>query len=181
MNIVLLTPRVWDSTWGQEKNLVEELSKHHQLTVLDLIDYGFRYASKFQGQSYETPEGVTILKRQTALQAGVLLGVYTEFKNLWDFLLLKKARQADVVISYLTAGCLFMLLAAKLLRKNILLIYADDYAEFFRSKSSLVGWFTEHIGTPLAAKLADRVVTTAHKLKEDVISFNPNTIVIPNG
>ncbi|MCP4401335.1 MAG: glycosyltransferase family 4 protein, partial [bacterium] len=44
-----------------------------------------------------------------------------------------------------------------------------------------VGWFTEHIGTPLAAKLADRVVTTAHKLKEDVISFNPNTIVIPNG
>lgn len=184
MNIVLYTPRVWDSTWGQEKNLVEELSKQHQIYIIDLIDYGLRYASKLRGQKYEVPEGVKILKRQTKLPAGVLLGIYTELKNLWDFIMLKRGSllvRSDVLITYLTSGIILTVLLAKCLGKKILLIYADDYAELFRSKSSPVAWFTEHIGTPVVTKLSDYVVATAHKLKEDIIQYNSRITVIPNG
>jgi glycosyltransferase involved in cell wall biosynthesis len=180
MDIILFTPRVWDSTWGQEKNLVEELARHHRIAIIDVIDYGMRYASKLQGQHYPVPENVTILKRHTKLQAGVLFGIYTELRNLWDFLKVGW-RRSDVIITYFTAGVILTVLLAKCLRKKVLLIYADDYAEFFKSKSPLVAWFTEHIGTPVVAKFSNHVVTTAHKLKEDIDQFNAHVSVIPNG
>lgn len=181
MHIALYTPRVWDSTWGQEKNLVEELAPRHQIVIIDLIDYGMRYAAKLQGHTYPVPEGVAIVRRQTPIQAGILLGIYTEWKNLWDFLKLARRGKADLVITYLTSGVLLTTLAARALGKKIVLIYADDYAEFFRSKSAAVAWFTERIGTPLVTALAHQVVTTAHKLKDDIVRFNPKTTVIPNG
>lgn len=184
MHIIFYSPRVWDSTWGQEKNLVEELSKHYQIDIIDLIDYGLRYASKLRGQQYDVPKGVKILKRQTKLPAGVLLGIYTELKNLWDFVMVEWGSlfvRSDILITYLTSGIILTVLLAKCLGKNILLIYADDYAELFRNKSSSVAWFTEHIGTPVVTRLSDYVVATAHKLKEDIIQYNSRITVIPNG
>ena len=180
MNILLYTPRVWDSTWGQEKNLVEELAKHHRMMLIDLIDYGLRYASKFQGQGYPVPEGVAIVKRQTRMKAGVLFGIYSEFRNLWDFLRVGW-RNSDMVITYFTAGVILTVLLAKCTGKKVLLIYGDDYAELFRSKSSLVAWFTRYIGSPLVVRLSDHIVATAHKLKEDIERFNTRITVIPNG
>ena len=180
MDIILFTPRVWDSTWGQEKNLVAELKKYHQITIIDVIDYGLRYATELQGKQYPVPKGVKIIKRQTKMPAGIVFGIYTELRNVWDFWR-AGGRKVDIVITYFTAGVILTVCLAKCLRKKVLLIYADDYAEFFRSKSSPVAWFTEHIGTPLVAKLSDAVVTTAHKLKEDLIRFNAEITVIPNG
>jgi hypothetical protein len=125
MKIVLFTPRVWDSTWGQEKNLVEELAKHYQITIIDVIDYGLRYASKLQGQQYEVPDGVKIVKRQTKLQAGVLLGIYTELRNLWDFILIRRGDapvKSDILMTYLTSGVILTALVAKCLGKKLILL-----------------------------------------------------------
>ena len=184
MNIILYNGQVWDSTWGHHKNLVAALAQEHQVAVIDLIDYGLRYAVKLQGRHYPAPEGVKLVKRQTTLPAGVLFGIYTELRNLWDFIKVERGfapAKSALLMTYLTSGGLLTVLLAKCLGKKIVLVYADDYAEFLRHKSALIGWFTEHIGTPLVAKCADAIVVTAQKLQEDLARFNPHITVIPNG
>lgn len=184
MNIILYNGQVWDSTWGHHKDLVTALAKEHQVHVIDLIDYGLRYAAKLKGKEYPVPAGVTIVKRRTKMPAGILFGIYTEFRNLWDLICAERFFHpggADVIITYLTSGVILAVLLAKCLRKKIVLMYADDYAEFLRNKSSVLAWLTEHIGTPLAAKCCQQIIVTAHKLKDDLLRYNPHITVIPNG
>lgn len=184
MNIVLFNGQVWDSTWGHHKNFVAALAQRHQVYVVDLIDYALRYASKLQGKTYPAPEGVTVLKRRSTLRAGILFGIYTEFRNVLDLMAAMRRfapEKTDIVVSYLTSGVILALCLAKCLGKKIVLIYADDYAEFLRNKSPIIGWFTEHIGTPIVARLCDRIITTAHKLQEDLAPFHSQITVIPNG
>ena len=173
--IAIVPARVWDSTWGQDKDLIYILSSVYHIVVVDLVDYSFRYSST--GNTYPVPDNVTLIKRSTKLSIGLLLGIYSEFSALKHIIRVKP----DIFITYSTTGILLAALVSKLMRIKVMLIYADELAELFRKKSTLIAWFTRYIATPFVAILSNRIVTTALKLKEDMDKYNKNVTYIPNG
>ncbi|MFH1850638.1 MAG: glycosyltransferase [archaeon] len=175
MKIAFSPARVWDSTWGQEKNLVEVLAKKHEVRIIDLVDYDNRYSQK--GMKYGVPKNATIVRRGTSLKPGILLGMYSEMENLSALVNMR----FDVFVLYSTLGNVLASLYAKITGRRVVLIYADDLGELFAKKSRIGGWLTSHIFTPAIARLADHVVTTAHKLKSDMEKYNSRVSYIPNG
>jgi len=173
--LALLPPRVWNSTWGQEKNLAAHLAGRFSIDVLDLVDFGGRHA-KAGPNLFPPPAGVRVIPRATP--PGLLLqGLYLELANGWRLLF----GGYDLLVTYLTTGGLLAVLAARLRGTRILLIYADDYVAFYRAKSRLAGWLTARLANPLAARLAQAAVATAELLAEDLRPFNPRVMRIPNG
>lgn len=171
----LLPPRVWHSTWGQEKNLVNHLARVFRIDVLDLMDFGGRH-QKAGPNRFPPPEGVRVIERPTPPHL-VLQGVYLELANFFRILF----GPYQLLITYLTMGGVLATLAAKLRGAKVLLIYADDYVEFYRQKNSLAGALTKALANPLVARLADRAVATAELLAEDLKPFNPAVVRVPNG
>ena len=173
--IALLPPRVWNSTWGQEKNLVGHLAQRFRVDVLDLMDFGGRHR-KAGPNRFPPPEGVRVVERP--LPPGLILqGLYLELANGLRLLF----GRYDLLITYLTLGGVLAVLAARLRGVKVLLIYADDYVAFYRAKSPLAGRITARIANPLAASLAHRAAATAELLARDIRPHNPGVEVIPNG
>ena len=173
--IALLPPRVWNSTWGQEKNLVGHLAERFRIDVLDLMDFGGRHR-KAGPNRFPPPEGVRVVERP--LPPGLILqGLYLELANGLRLLF----GRYDLLVTYLTLGGVLAVLAARLRGVRVLLIYADDYVAFYRAKSALAGRITARIANPLAASLAHRAAATAELLAQDIRPHNPGVEVIPNG
>lgn len=173
--IALLPPRVWHSTWGQEKNLVGHLAGRFSVDVLDLMDFGARHR-KAGPNRFPPPEGVRVVERP--LPPGLpLQGLYLELANGLRLLF----GRYDLLITYLTLGGVLAVLAARLRGVKVLLIYADDYVAFYRAKSPLAGWITARIANPLTGSLAHRAAATAELLAQDIRPHNPGVEVIPNG
>ena len=173
--LALLPPRVWHSTWGQEKNLTAHLAGRYSIDVLDLVDFGRRHA-KAGPNRFPLPAGVRLIPRATP--PGLLLqGLYLELANCWRLLF----GGYDLLVTYLTTGGLLAALAARLKGTRILLIYADDYVAFYRAKSRLAGWLTARLANPAVARSAQAVVATAELLAEDLRPYHPGVIRIPNG
>ncbi len=172
---VLASGRVWHSTWGQEKELVGQLSRRMDVDVLDLVDFGGRHA-KAGLNRYPPPPGVRVIERLTPPTLP-LQGLYLELANGLRLLF----GDYDLFITYPTAGSVLATVAARLRGAKVMLIYGDDYAAFYRAKSRLAGWLTARIANPLVARLAHAAVATAELLAEDIRPFNPGVVVIPNG
>ena len=171
----LLPPRVWHSTWGQEKNLVSHLAGRFQIDVLDLMDFGRRHA-KAGANRFPPPAGVRVIERPTPPTLP-LQGLYLELANGWRLLW----GGYDLLVTYLTTGGLLAVLAARLRGTKVLLIYADDYVAFYAQKSRLAGWLTARLANPLVARLAHQAVATARLLAEDLRPYKPDVIHLPNG
>ena len=177
MKIAVLPGSVWDSHWGHDKELIRVLAQHHEVTIIDMVDYGLRFSSAPRRVTYPLPEGASIIRRQTKRGLGPALAIYFELSTLRDLLL----TDYDVFVAYATVGALLATMASKLLNKKVVLIYADDLAEFYSSKSKLAGAITRSLFTPAVVRLADRIITTAHLLKEDMLKYNNQVSYIPNG
>ncbi len=171
----LLSPRVWHSTWGQEKNLAQGLAERFRVDVLDIVDFGRRHALAGR-HHFPPPPGGRVIERATP--PGLpLQALWLELANGWRILL----GGYDLMVSYLTAGALLAMLAARLRGTRILLVYADDYVAFYARKSRLAGWLTARLFNPLAARLAHRVAATARLLAEDLRPFAGQVVRLPNG
>ena len=173
--IALLPPRVWHSTWGQEKNLVQHLAQRFRIDVLDLMDFGGRHR-KAGPNRFDPPPGVRVVERPQP-PGLVLQGLYLELANGLRVLF----GRYDLLITYLTLGGVLAVLAARLRGIKVMLIYADDYVAFYEAKSHLAGRFTARVANPLVASLAHRAAATARLLARDIRPHNPGVKVIPNG
>jgi len=171
----LLPPRVWHSTWGQEKNLVGRLADRFDIDVLDLVDFGRRH-DRAGRNFFPPPPGVRIIERPTP-PGLILQGLYQELANGLRLLL----GGYDLLVTYLTTGGVLAALAARLRGVKVLLIYADDYVEFYSHKSRLAGRLTARLANPLVARLAQAAVATARLLAEDLRPFHPGISHVPNG
>lgn len=171
----LLAPRVWHSTWGQEKDLVQRLVADFKVDVLDLVDFSHRH-HKAGLHHFPPPEEARVIERATPPTLP-LQGLYLELANFFRILF----GHYELMITYLTMGAVLASLAARLRRVKILLIYADDYIEFYRAKSGIIGWLTAKAANPVVAGLADRASATARLLAEDIRPYNHRVVHLPNG
>lgn len=171
----LIPPRVWHSTWGQEKNLAAGLAPAFRIDVLDLVDFGGRH-HRAGPNRFDPPSGGRVIERPTppglALQ-GLYMELATGLRVLFG--------RYDLVISYLTLGGVLAALAARLRGAKLLLIYADDYVEFYAQKNRWAGLITEKLANPLVGRLAHRSAATARLLAEDIRPHAPGVVHLPNG
>ena len=173
--VILQSPRVWDSTWGQEKDLADVLARSFELVVLDLQDFVGRYG-KLEPR-YEPPTESVLVRRQRFPGPALLRAALGELANAWQQI----SRRADCYATYLTTGNVLAVILARLMGRKVLLIYADDLAALYGAQSRLAGWITRRICTPLVARLANAATATAELLAEDILEFAGNVSRIPNG
>lgn len=173
--VALLPPRVWHSTWGQEKNLVSHLAKSFRIDVLDLMDFGGRHR-KAGRNHFPPPDGVRVIERPTP-KGLILQGLYLELANYFRLLF----GPYQMLITYLTLGGALAAMAAKMRGMKVLLIYADDYVTFYRAQNKLAGWITARLANPLVASLADEAAATARLLARDLEPYAGRVHYIPNG
>jgi glycosyltransferase involved in cell wall biosynthesis len=168
--ILMLVPRPWDSTWGQEKDLIGELNETYSFTVLEHLDYDNLK------KTYSVPKNTKVIYRKTKRKPSVAYLLEFGYRNLRD----SWKYDHDIYITYATLGNMVTVLSERLRGKKVLLIYADDLPELYKKRSAIGAWVTKYISNPVTALCANHIVTTAHLLRED-IGFKGKSTYLPNG
>ncbi|MBS3060387.1 MAG: glycosyltransferase [DPANN group archaeon] len=168
--ILLAIPRPWDQMWGQEKDLINELNSTYDITVLEWFD-----RDNFE-RKYTIPNNTQIVFRKTKINRGLASTISNTVRSITDVL----KYPHDIYITYNTLSNTFALILEKLRGKKVLLIYADDLPELYKTNSYLAYWLTKYIANPIASRVANKIVVTASLLEKD-IDVGHKTTWIPNG
>lgn len=175
--LLISTVKYNSSVWGRHQEVANNLGKYcREIIFLEPIVYYSHHIpiNLLDNGDNPAPKNVKVINRSTQMPRGFLYVMYSEIMNLIYLI----EYNPDIIIVYSTK-CLMVSVLAKLLRKKLVFDYVDDLASL--QDVTLMRLFVKYFYVPFIARMANVIIVTAHQLKKDLIKYNKNIFLIPNG
>lgn len=175
--LLISTVKYNSSIWGRHQEVANNLGKYcREVIFLEPIVYHSRDipTNLLDNGDNPAPKNVKVINRSTQIPRGPLYVIYSEIMNLLYLI----ECNPDIIIVYSTK-CLMVSVLARLLRKKLVFDYVDDLASL--QDVTLMRLFVKYFYVPFIARIANVIIVTAHQLKNDLIKYNKNIFLIPNG